>query len=154
MEPCDWTQHWESLQTDLWLAVWTPSPPSFTSPHWSSWYLPGEKKVSVKVTQSCPTLCNPMDYTVHGIGQARILEWVAVPNLGRSSQHRDWTQVSHITGRFFTCWPPGKPKNIGVGNLSLLQGIFPTYPGIEPGSPTLQADSSPAELPGKSFPGA
>ena len=36
-------------------------------------------KVKVKVTQSCPTLCNPMDYTVHGILQARILEWVALP---------------------------------------------------------------------------
>ena len=35
------------------------------------------EKVKVKVTQSCPTLCDPMDYTVHGILQARILEWVA-----------------------------------------------------------------------------
>ena len=34
----------------------------------------------VKVTQLCPTLCNPMDYTVHGILQVRILEWVAVPS--------------------------------------------------------------------------
>ena len=33
----------------------------------------------VKVTQSCPTLCDPRDYTVHGILQARILEWVAFP---------------------------------------------------------------------------
>ena len=36
-------------------------------------------KVKVKVTQSCSTLCDPMDYTVHGILQARILEWVAFP---------------------------------------------------------------------------
>ena len=36
-------------------------------------------KMKVKVTQSCPTLCDPMDYTVHEILQARILEWVAVP---------------------------------------------------------------------------
>ena len=35
--------------------------------------------LKVKVTQSCPTLCNPMDYTVHGILQARTLEWVAAP---------------------------------------------------------------------------
>ena len=34
----------------------------------------------MKVAQSCPTLCDPMDYTVHGILQARILEWVAIPN--------------------------------------------------------------------------
>ena len=37
-----------------------------------------KKKVKEKVTQSCPTLCDPMDYTVHGMLQARILEWVAV----------------------------------------------------------------------------
>ena len=47
--------------------------------------------------------------------------------------------------------PPGKPKNTGVGSLSLLQGIFPD-PGIKLGSPALQADSLPAEPPGKPFP--
>ena len=36
-----------------------------------------KEKKKVKVTRSCPTLCNPMDYRVHGILQARILEWVA-----------------------------------------------------------------------------
>ena len=40
----------------------------------------------------------------HGILQARILEWVAVPFSSRSSQPRDWTQVSCIAGRFFTSW--------------------------------------------------
>ena len=43
----------------------------------------------MKVTQSCPTLCNPMNYTVHGILQARILEWVAFPFSRGSSQPRD-----------------------------------------------------------------
>ena len=47
-------------------------------------------------------LGNPMDYTVPGILQARILEWVANPFSRESSQHRDQTQVSHITGGFFT----------------------------------------------------
>ena len=47
-------------------------------------------------------LCDPMDYTVHGILQARILEWVALPFSRESSQPRDRTQVSHIAGRFFT----------------------------------------------------
>ena len=56
----------------------------------------------VKVTQLCPTLCNPMDYTGHGILQARKLEWVATPFSRGSSQHRDRTQVSHIAGGFFT----------------------------------------------------
>ena len=61
----------------------------------------------MKVSQSCPILCNPMDCSlpgpsVHEILQARILEWVAVPFSRESSQPRDGTQVSHITGRFFT----------------------------------------------------
>ena len=61
-----------------------------------------------KVTQSCPVLCNPMDYTVHGILLARILSWVPFPS-------------------------PGDLPN----------------PGIKPGSPTLQADSLPAEPQGR-----
>ena len=44
----------------------------------------------------------PKDYTVHGILQARILEWVAFPFSRGSSQARDRTQASHIAGRFFT----------------------------------------------------
>ena len=56
----------------------------------------------VKVTQSCPTLCNPMDYIVCGILQARIPEWVAFFFSRGSSQPRDGTQVSHIAGGFFT----------------------------------------------------
>ena len=56
----------------------------------------------VKVARSCPSLCNPMDYTVHGILQARILEWVAIPFSRGSSQPTDPTQVPHIAGRFFT----------------------------------------------------
>ena len=49
-------------------------------------------------------LCDPMDYTAHGLLQARILEWIAFPFSRGSSQHRDQTQVSHIAGRFFTSW--------------------------------------------------
>ena len=66
------------------------------------------KQVSeVNITQSCLPLCDPMDYSlpgssVHGILQARILEWVAVPFSRGSPQPRDQTQVSHIAGRFFT----------------------------------------------------
>jgi len=56
----------------------------------------------VKVVQSCPTLCDPVDYTVHGILQARILAWVALPLSSRASQPRDGTQVSWVAGRFFT----------------------------------------------------
>ena len=77
--------------------------------------------VKVKVTQSCPTLCEPMDSTVHGILQARILEWVAFP----FSRGIFPTQVSHTVGRLFT-EPQGKSKSTGVGSLSLLQWIFLT----------------------------
>ena len=55
----------------------------------------------VKVAQLCLTLYDPMDYTVHGILQARILDWVAFPFSRGSSQPRDQTQVSHIAGGFF-----------------------------------------------------
>ena len=56
----------------------------------------------VKVTQSYPTLCNPMDYTGHRILQARILEWEAVPFSRGSLQPRNWTGISCIAGWFFT----------------------------------------------------
>ena len=58
----------------------------------------------MKLAKSYPTLCHSMDYTVHGILQARILECVAVPFPRGSFQPRDWTQVSHIAGGFFTSW--------------------------------------------------
>ena len=51
----------------------------------------------VKVTQSCLTLCDPMDCTVHGILLAKILEWVVFPFSRGSSQPRDRTQVSRIS---------------------------------------------------------
>ena len=55
----------------------------------------------VQVVQSGPTLCDHMDYIVHGILQARILKWVVVPFSRGSSQPRDWTEVSHIADRFY-----------------------------------------------------
>ena len=59
-------------------------------------------RVIEKVSQSCSTLCDPMDYTVHGILWARILEWVTFPFSRGSSQPRDQSQVSQIAGGFFT----------------------------------------------------
>ena len=66
-------------------------------------------KVKVLVTQSHPILCNPLycsppGSSVHGIFQARILEWVAISSSRGSSRPRDWTWVSFIAGRFFTIW--------------------------------------------------
>ena len=66
-------------------------------------------KSESEVAQSCQTLCNPMDCSpsgssVHGIFQARALEWVAISFSRGSSQPRDQTRVSHIAGRRFTVW--------------------------------------------------
>ena len=60
--------------------------------------------LKVKVAQLHLTLCDPMDYTIHEILQARILEWVAFSFSRGSFQPRDSTQVSHIAGGFFTSW--------------------------------------------------
>ena len=69
--------------------------------------------VCAKSLWLCPTLCDPMDCSqpgssVHGIFQARILEWVAMPFSRGSSWPMDWTRVSCTAGRFFTAEPPGK----------------------------------------------
>ena len=63
-----------------------------------------KKWSEVKVPQLCLTLRDAIDYIVHVILQARILDLVAFPFSRGSSQPRDWTQVSHIAGRFFTSW--------------------------------------------------
>ena len=66
----------------------------------------------VLVAQLCLILCYPMDcsptdFSVHGILQARILEWIAILFSRGTSQPRDWTLVSCLTGRFFTIWATG-----------------------------------------------
>ena len=67
------------------------------------------------VTQSCLTVGDPTDCSlpgssVHGILQARILEWVAMPSSRGSSQARDGTQISRIVGRSLPSEPPGSPR--------------------------------------------
>ena len=93
------------------------------------------------VSHSCPTLCDPKDcsppgFSVHGILQARMLEWVAIPFSWESSQPRVWTQVSCITGRFFTIWSTRKaplfPKAtfydsnclVSIRNSQLLKSLI------------------------------
>ena len=83
--------------------------------------------VRVKVTQSCPILCSPMDYgppgsSVHGILQARMLEWVAIPFSRGSYQPRDWTWVSCIAGRLFTIWTTREVRGRG-GCVDTIQSI-------------------------------
>ena len=67
------------------------------------WTIRDEVKVKMKVTQSCASLCDPMDYTVHGILQVRILEWVAYAFSSGSSWPRNQTRVSCIAVSFFFC---------------------------------------------------
>ena len=86
------------------------------------------------VVKSCPTLFNSMDCSlagssVHGISQARIRKWVAMPFSRASSRSKDWTQVSCIAGGFFTNWASrkallttGLPGN-SPGGLALTSGI-------------------------------
>ena len=106
------------------------------------------KRSEVKVTQSGLTLCDPMDYIVHEILQARILEWVAFPFFRGSSQCRDRTQVSHVAGRFFTRGATKEAKEYWSG-WPIPASAQLSYPGIKPVSPALQADSLPTELSGK-----
>ena len=83
-------------------------------------------EVKVKVTHSCLTLCDPMDYTVHGILQAKILAWVAFPFSRGSSNPGIQPRSPTLQADSLPAEPPRKPKNTGVGSLSLLQWIFLT----------------------------
>jgi len=84
-----------------------------------------------EIAQSCPILWDPMDCSlpgssVHGILQARILEWVGrCPGEGYLSKPGVEHRPSALQADSLPTEPPGKPKNTGVGNCSLLQGIFP-----------------------------
>ena len=88
--------------------------------------LPTPRRAEVKVSQLCPTLCDPTDYTVHGILQARVLEWVAFPFPRGLPNPGIKPRFPILQADSLPAEPPGKPKNTGVGSLSLLQGIFPT----------------------------
>ena len=60
--------------------------------------------------KSCLSLCDPIDYKVHGILQAKILEWISFPFSRGSSQIRDQTQVSHTVGRLYQLSHKGSPR--------------------------------------------
>ena len=83
--------------------------PSFAKVPWSTY------DVVTFNAQSCPTLCGPVDcslpgFSVHGISQARILQWGAISNSRGSSWPRDQTHVSCIAGQYFITQPRGKPR--------------------------------------------
>ena len=107
-----------------------------------------EKWNQVKAAQSCPTLCDPMDYSppgssVHGILQAKTLEWVAIAFSRGSSQPRYWTQVPWIAGQFFTIWAIREAQEYWSG-YPISSPVDLRDLGIELASPALQADSLPA----------
>ena len=89
-------------------------------------------KVKALVAQSCPTFCDPMDYSllgssVHGILQARIREWVAIPFSRWSSQPRDQTWVSCIADRFCTIWTTREAQQDRMKGTGLFGDIFKIF---------------------------
>ena len=100
--------------------------------------------VEVRVAQSWPTLCDPMDYPVHGILQARILEWVAFPFSNVTSQPRDGTQVSvslitSVASWFIQTASPSPYKDLQKSCLSwfplplwLHLLLFPLFTLLQP----------------------
>ena len=135
-----------------------------------------------EVAQSCLPFCDPVDWSppgssVHGILQARILEWVAVSFSRISSRPRDQTQVSCNAGRRFNLWATREAKvkllscvrlfaapwtvayqapiSMAFSRQEYWSGLpFPSPgnlpdPGIEPRSPAMQADALTSEPPGK-----
>ena len=84
----------------------------------------------VLVTQSCLTLCSstdcsPLGSSAHGILQARILEWLAIPFSRGSSWPRGWTLVSCIAGRFFTIWATWKScTSMWEHHIFMQEGMF------------------------------
>ena len=102
----------------------------------------------MKVTQSCPTLCNPMDYTVHGILQARILEWVSLsllqgifPTQGLNPGLQHFKQILYKLSH------KGSPRILEWVAYPFARGS--SHPEIELGSLALQVDSLPTEISGK-----
>ena len=105
--------HITSLKPLLSTSSWVSSPLPRSQVLYKSF------KVKVVVTQLCLTLCDPMDcslpgFTVHGLLQARILEWVATPFCRGSPQPRGRTGVSCVAGRFFTIWATRRPTRMST----------------------------------------
>ena len=104
----------------------------------------------VKLAQSCLTPCDPMDYTVNGILQVRILAWVAVPSSGELPNPRIKPRSSTLQVDSLTTWTTREAQEYWSGKPIPSPADLPD-PGIKPGSPAGQVDSLPAELPGKPY---
>ena len=97
------------------------------------------KPTHAKSLQSCLILCDPTGCSlpgsfVHGILQARILEWIAMPSSRGSPQPRDQIQVSHIAYGFFIIWATRKAQEYWSG-WPIPSPVDLPHPGIQPGSP-------------------
>ena len=99
------------------------------------------------VTQSCLTLCDPMDYStpgssVHRDSPARILEWVAMPSSRVSSQPRGQTQGSRIASRFFTVWATreaqASPYSLSISLSILPKVLYVNLCYLHPNDPRLK----------------
>ena len=92
--------------------------------------------MKVKVTQSCPTLCDPMDYIVHAILQARILEWVAFPSPGDPPNPGIEPGSSSLQADSLPPEPQGKPLSMGFPDNSVGKesACNEEDPGLIPGS--------------------
>ena len=146
----------------------------YVTPWNSPWNSPGQNtglgshsllQVVAKWLQSCPTLCNPIDSSppgssVPGILQARTLEWVAI-SFSHAWKWKLKVKSLSCVRLFKTPWTVAyqPPPSMGFSRQEYWSGLplpspLPSpgdllNPGIEPRSPTLQADSLPAESPGK-----
>ena len=99
-------------------------------------------KKKSEVAQSCPALCDPKDYSlpgssIHGIFQARVLEWAAISYSRGSSQLGDQTWVSHIAGRHFTLWATREAQEYWSGLLFPSLGEPDPLPTEPQGSPSV-----------------
>ena len=122
---------WKACNGHAWLLshVWFCDSMDYSLPDSVHGDSPGKNTGEGEVAQSCPTLCDPVDYSlpgssIHGIFQARILEWVSISFSRRSSRPRDWTRVSHIVGWPFTVWAYGGDNE---DNANLLQKVPCTH---------------------------
>ena len=101
--------------------------------------------VKVKVTQSCPTLCNPMDYTVHGILQARILEWGSLSLLqGTFPTQGSNPGLPHCRWILYQLSHKGSPRILE--RVAYPFSSRSSRPRNQTRSPALQVDSLPSEL--------
>jgi len=128
-----WLRAWQPVLSPSWV------PSGLTMGQASGWWQDGHSILCLLMRQVAffihtesesrsvvSTLCYPVDYTVHGILQARILAWVAFPFSRDLPNPGIKPRSPTLQVDSFPAEPPGKPRNTEVGSLSLLQRIFPT----------------------------